>query len=382
MSLAAMASRIKERALELGFHAVGITSAARLAETEEVTLERVRQGLMEGLPWFTEERARLSCRPQELLADAKSVVALAVSYLSDDTPVDPPTGPIGKIARYARGDDYHAVLKVRLKELSDFIHKESGATVSSRPFIDSSPLSERAAARRAGVGWFGKNNNLIVPGIGSWAFLSALILDLELEEDRPLLKSCGSCDLCIRACPTGALVDQYTLDNTKCISFQTIENRGEIPEDLRPEMGQWVFGCDICQDVCPANRKALPQAWDDFKARPGLGDSTPLAPLLQMDGIEYQTRFKGSAVKRAKRRGLQRNTAVALGNTGDTEAVPGLQLALESNDAPLVRSHVAWAMGRIGGKTARRFLERAKAYENDAGVLESIEKALECLSRG
>ncbi len=375
-----LTSRIKERALELGFHAVGITSAARLAETEAVTLDRVRHGLMEGLSWFTEERARLSCRPQELLPNAKSIVALAVSYLTDEPAGDTASGPTGIVARYARGDDYHEALKIRLRELSDFIRKESGATVSSRLFIDSSPLSERAAARRAGVGWFGKNTNLIVPGIGSWAFLSALILDIDLEEDGPLLKNCGSCDLCIRACPTGALVDQYTLDNTKCISFQTIENKGEIPEELRPDLGAWVFGCDICQEVCPANRKAMPLAWDEFKARPDLGESTPLVPLLQMEDAEYRRRFKGSAMKRAKRRGLQRNAAVALGNSGDLEAVPALAVALEENDEPLVRSHVAWAMGRIGGKRGRRSLEKALSYETDASVLKSVGKALECLS--
>lgn len=382
MRASGLAPKIKERALELGFSAVGITSAERLVETEQVTLERVRAGLMGGLPWFTEERARLSCRPQELLPNARSIVALAVSYLSDEGPTNSNSGPAGTVARYARGDDYHDALKSRLKDLSDFISKECGATVSSRLFIDSSPLSERAAAKRAGVGWFGKNTNLIVPGIGSWAFLSALILDIEIEPDHPLVKSCGTCDLCIRACPTGALVDQYTLDNTKCISYQTIENRGEIPEELRPDMGKLVFGCDICQEVCPANRKALPSAWEEFKPRPGLGDSTPLIPLLQTDNPEYQQRFRGSPVKRAKRRGLQRNASVALGNSGDPDAVPALSVSLEQSDEPLVRSHVAWAMGRIGGRKARQALEKARSNDTDINVLESVRKALECMPTG
>jgi len=251
-----------------------------------------------------------------------------------------------------------------------------GYRPGARIFVDSSPLADRAVAQRAGVGWFGKNTNILVHGLGSWAFLAAIILDIDLPEDEPLLTNCGSCDLCIRACPTGALIDQYTLDNQRCISYQTIENRGSIPQELRPLIGDWVFGCDVCQDVCPVNRRAGTTAIPEFEmhdpeaARPSLGG------LLLMETEEYQQRSRGRALKRAKQPGLQRNTAVALGNTGDRGVVEVLEKGLSNPDG-LVRSHVAWAMGQLGGKRARGSLEQARRSEEDRVVGREIQSALE-----
>ena len=381
-----LASFIKERARELGFQAVGITSAADFTSTEEVLLRRIDGGLMDGLSWFTPARARLACRPRELLPGARSIVTLAASYLTPepDIPSAPsrvaglgerPDGPRGRVARYAWGKDYHDVLRARLRELTEALAGELGRRPGARIFVDSSPLADRAVAQRAGVGWYGKNTNILVHGLGSWAFLAALILDIDLPEDEPLLTNCGSCDLCIRACPTGALLDPYVLDNARCISYQTIENRGAIPQELRPLMADWVYGCDICQDVCPVNDKAATSPIQEFQ--PGSAEATQplLTALLDMDVPTYQERFRGSPMKRAKRAGLQRNAAVALGNTRDGATVPALERALMSPHT-VVRSHVAWAMGRIGGKRSRRALEAARRRESDLEVTRELDRAL------
>lgn len=369
----------KQRASELGFQAVGITSAWEFAATEQVMLQRVERGVMAGLSWFTPARARLSCHPEELLPGAKSIVTLAASYLTPG-PALPDEATIlrGRVARYAWGKDYHDVLRARLRALVDDIAKELGYHPNARMFVDSSPLAERAAAQRSGLGWFGKNTNILVHGLGSWAFLAAIILDVELREDEPLLTHCGSCDLCLQACPTGALLDPYTLDNTRCISYQTIENRGSIPRDLRSLMGDWVYGCDVCQDVCPVNRKALTASWEEFQPASAESVRPELVSLLEMDAPTYQKRFRGSAMKRAKRGGLQRNAAVALGNAADPSAGPALERALESPDG-IVRSHVAWAMGRIGGKRARAALETARRKETEPAVRQEVETALQAL---
>ncbi|MBM2827058.1 MAG: queG [Dehalococcoidia bacterium] len=378
-----LARRLKEYAAELGFGAVGVTSAQNFLDTEEVLLDRIAGGLMDGLPWFTPQRARLSCRPQELLPGARSVVALAASYLTQEQEIDKPEGhrPRGRLARYAQGEDYHDVLKERLRRVVQFVARELGYTPGFRLFVDSSPLPEREVARRAGVGWFGKNTNLLVPGLGSWAFLSAIILDVELEEDVPLAKNCGSCNLCIEACPTNALIDPYILDNSKCISYLTIENKGNIPKELREPIGDWVFGCDICQEVCPVNRKALPIGWDEFNPRPTVGSNPLLLPILEMDNASFRETSMGSPVRRAKLRGMQRNATVALGNIGDPDVVLHLGSALESNGEPIVRSHAAWALGRIGGRRARRSLEKARQGEIDPDARREIEEALECISK-
>jgi epoxyqueuosine reductase len=238
--------------------------------------------------------------------------------------------------------------------------------VRARIFVDSSPLAERAVAERAGLGWFGKNTMLLLPGAGSWAFLCEVILDLALEPDTPVQKSCGACHRCLDVCPTGALVAPGVLDNRRCISFLTIELKDRIPRHLRPLMGDWIFGCDLCQEVCPVNRKALPariaalRAYDDEAAYPRL------LPLLALDDAGFRARYRGTPVLRAKRWGLQRNVCVALGNNGDPAAVPALaETLLDEGRHPLVREHAAWALGRFAVPAARQALERA--WRNESG---------------
>ena len=385
MSLAQLSQDVKAAALEVGFDRVGVSDAAPLREAEAAIQQRIADGHLDGLRWFTPERARLATRPGDLLPGARSIVALAASYLGHRPPPERVSGvPRGRIARYAWGRDYHDVLKELARELVARIMGIAGRTVAARIFVDSSPLAERAVAQRAGLGWFGKNTMLLLPGAGSWAFLCEVILDLELASDQPVRKSCGACHRCLDVCPTGALVAPGVLDNGRCISFLTIERKDRIPRALRPPMGSWIFGCDDCQEVCPVNRHALPariaalRAYGDEAAHPAL------LPLLAMDESAFRARYRGTPVLRAKWWGLQRNVCVALGNLGDPAAIPALDAVLcDEARHPIVREHAAWALGRLETPAARHALERAwpAARANGDAVLgEEIELALAATS--
>ena len=364
---------VKRLALDCGFDIARITTADAFSRDEAAALKRIRDGHMDGLSWYTEERVRRANRPQALLEGAKSVISLALSYNTGE-PNAPDSQPRGKIARYAWGDDYHDVIKKRLREFADGLPAIAGRAVSTRVFVDDGPMNDRAAAARAGVGWFGKNTNILTPSHGSWVFLAQVITDIALEPDAPLKKTCGDCVLCIDACPTGAIVAPYVVDNTRCISYLTIELRGAIPRELRPLVGDWVFGCDICQDVCPVNRKATGSLEAAFKQRHDFA-APALTPLLDLDAAGFSARFRRSPIKRAKRVGLQRNVCVALGNIGDPVAVPALANALHS-DSDIVRLHAAWALGRIGGNDAETALRSALDEETDAEVIDEIRLAL------
>ena len=365
---------IRRYAKELGFDVVGFTSAEPFLRDEAAATERIRNGLMDGLPWFTEERVHRATHPKVLLEGARSVISLAISYNTGD-PDASHGGPSGKVARYAWGNDYHDVIKVKLRRFVDGLQERLGTPLKTRIFVDDGPMNDRAAAERAGVGWFGKNTNIISPGLGSWIFLAQVVTDLELEPDAPLKKTCGSCVRCIDDCPTGAIVAPYVIDNRRCISFLTIELRGPIPRDLRPLVGDWVFGCDICQDVCPVNRKASTSKEPAFERRHDFS-APELLPLLDLDQQGFSERFRNSPIKRAKLEGLQRNVCVALGNIGDRDSVPALAKALKNRSA-LVRVHAAWALGRLGGVDAVAALSEALMQEDDGDVLEEIRLALD-----
>ena len=369
-----LAFKVKVLAKSLGFDIAGITSADGFERDEAAALDRVRRGLMDGLAWYTEERVRKANRPRELLEGAKSVVSLAMSYNYGEAEPQG-RGPHGKIARYAWGDDYHDVMKRRLREFADGLPRIADRAVKTRIFVDDGPMNDRAAAERAGVGWFGKNTNILTPSHGSWVLLGQVVTDLDLAADDPLKKNCGECVRCIDDCPTGAIVAPYVIDNRRCISYLTIELRGPIPRDLRPLVGDWVFGCDICQDVCPVNRKAERGKEASFRKRHDF-DAPALIPLLALDDEGFRERFRGSPVRRAKRVGLQRNVCVALGNIGDPVAVPALSNALRHGE-PLVREHAAWALGMIGGVEAKAVLVNALRTESDARVAAEIEMSIE-----
>ena len=364
---------VKSLALEIGFDRVGITDAGPFVRDEAVAVERVRAGLMDGLPWYTEERVRRMNRPRLLLEGARSVISLALSYNTGDPP-DDVAGLRGKIARYAWGRDYHSLIKARVRRFIRELPDVVDGPVRARYFVDDGPMNDRAAAERSGLGWFGKNTNILTPTHGSWVFLAEVVTDLDLTPDPPLKKTCGECVRCIPACPTGAIVAPYVIDNRKCISFLTIELRGAIPRELRPLMGDWVFGCDICQEVCPVNRKAAPTLEAEFRKRHDF-DAPELLPLLDLDEGGFRERFNGSPIRRARKAGLQRNVCIALGNIGDPVAVPALAGVLTGGE-PLVRAHAAWALGQIGGADARAALRAAADSETDPEVIEEITAAL------
>ena len=327
---------------------------------------------MDGLPWYTQARVIRGCQPDELLPGAKSIITVGVSYYVDRPETDGSAGH-GRVARYAWGDDYHQVMKKKLKALAEQLSAHLGSS-QGRWYVDDGPMLDRAAAARGGIGWFGKNTNILSQTHGSWIFLGQLITDLELTSDTPLKKSCGTCVRCIDVCPTGAIIAPYVLDNRRCISYLTIENRGPISNEMRPLIDDWVFGCDLCQDVCPVNFKAAPSQEEAFtKVR---SDVLDLAEILELTEDEFRERFRNSPIKRATRIGLQRNVSVALGNVGDRTAIPPLAKALVEGDA-LVRCHAAWALGQLGGSEATEHLEKAALTEAAPDVQGEISAALD-----
>ncbi len=400
---------IKEYAYSLGFDIVRITSAEEFPDAERIIKERISQGLMDGLPWFTAERTEVSCNPNALLPGARSIIALAMFYLTEQPDEAESDVPRGCISRYAWGDDYHEIIKPKLQQFAIWLRAyghDEVENVETRLFVDTGRMVDRAVAQRAGLGWYGKNTTILTKGWGSWVFLAEIVTNLPLVDglenryDTPLKASCGNCEICLHACPTAALPAPYVLDNTRCISYLTIELRGSIPLELRPLMGNLIFGCDICQQVCPVNkvverrlglRKAdgvvsstlQPldfQPRQGFRPRNGIGSAPELIPLLSLTEEQFRERFRLSPIRRTKRRGLLRNVCVALGNSGDPQAVPALIRALH-DDEPLIRGHAAWALGRIGGEEAKRALHEALASEEDKEISNEIRCALDEFSQ-
>lgn len=433
-----LTEKLKAKAAELGFTLAGILPAGP-SETHRFYLEWLEAGYA-GEMAYLHRHADLKRNPSVLLPGAAltstpSLVALAYPYPAQEPPPDTGNdGFRGRISRYARGTDYHKTVSSKLASLADWLETETGTTVLTRGFVDSGPVMEREMAARAGLGWVGKNAMLIHWEQGSWLFLAELLVDLPLAPDPPknhgkthgdtgndagslagqlgLRESCGSCTACIDACPTGAIVGEKTVDSRLCISYLTIELKGPIPMSLREGMGDWVFGCDVCQEVCPWNQKTpnqetpkqrmpnqkAPKA--DATARQGHGESLrlDLAGLLGLDDDAFRQRFRDTAIWRTKRRGLLRNAAIALGNlvghgmTGNSEGtgsgegtVSGVSF-LSARDAlagairdpePLVRGAAAWALGRFrGDETAHGVLNNALAGEAHSQVREEITGAL------
>jgi epoxyqueuosine reductase len=280
------------------------------------------------------------------------------------------------VARYAWGRDYHKIIPPKLKALAETIIRLGGEGAACRTFVDTGPLVDRAVADRGGLGFVGKNTCVLTGRHGSFVFLSAILTTVELPPDPLATKDCGSCRACLEACPTDAFVAPRRLDATRCISYLTIEHRGSIPTELRPRMGTWIFGCDVCQDVCPWNRARPPAQHEELAPDRGAGPDLDLVELLALDDESFRARFQGTPLTRAKRAGLLRNAAVALGNLGDPAAEPALIHAL-ADPEPLVRGHAAWALSRLGGvsPSGRAALERALATEVDEDVRAELRRA-------
>ena len=378
------AALVKGSAIMAGFDLVRITTAEEFVSEREAALQSIENSLMDGLPWYNPDRVKRGTSPEELLPGARSIICLGLNYFTgeehhadseaEDHHFNEGGSPlVGKIARYARGRDYHRVMKRKMRALVEDLSQQLDSEISARWYVDDGPMLDRAAAARSGLGWFGKNSNILTSELGSWVFLGQIITDLDLEPDAPVKKNCGNCVSCIDVCPTGAIVAPYVIDNARCISYQTIENRGAIPRDIRPLMLDWVFGCDICQEVCPVNRKEVPTREPEFGKR-GLA-MADLTGLLQMTEEQFRARYAGTPIMRARYSGMQRNACVALGNLKNPEAVPALAGALDTG-SPLVRSHAAWALGETGTREAVAVLQGALEVEKDPEVLEEISDAL------
>jgi epoxyqueuosine reductase len=368
---------IADAALELGFVRVGFTRAERLNEAGRKLRTWLASGFHGELDYLAGPEDRAD--PTALLPDAKTVIAVALSY------APPPTllrkgrdGPVleGSIARYARGEDYHLVMKQKLSALADRVEAIVGAPVSHRACVDTAPLLEHATAQAAGIGFTGKSTLTIVPGVGTWVLLGELLIAVELEPSEPLPSACGSCRACLDACPTGAFVSAEVLDARRCISYLTIENQGSIPLELRPKIGTRVFGCDVCQEVCPfnASKAERPRA-PELSPRPEL-ETVDLERLLDMGAAQHRKLVKRSALRRSNRTTLARNAAVALGNSGDPRARPALERALTSHTSALVRSHAAWALGELGATSARAVLAGAARDDENEDVRQEASAAL------
>lgn len=293
------------------------------------------------MDYLASERSRIRrADPKQILPECKSILVLAMPYANSEFQLQ---NSEFRIASYAFGNDYHDVIPPRLQEIVVFIEEQLGHPIPNRYYTDTGPILERELAQRAGLGWIGKNSMLINPQAGSTFLLAEILLGIELEPDEPFSTNhCGTCTRCIDACPTQCILPDRTIDANRCISYLTIENKGEIPEELRPPMQNWIFGCDICQQVCPWNRFSQP-------AEPALETKIPL-PVLTSDLLllssEFNQRFKKSPIARAKRRGYLRNLAVAVGNTGNAKDLPILEQAAQ-DDEPLIRDHAKWAIKKI-----------------------------------
>lgn len=364
----ALKESLIEKAHQLGFSLVGVTSA-RPPESFAKFQEWIAHGRQAGMSYLATERS-LARRadPRQILNECQSILVLAVPYFA-------PQNTSGGVAAYAWGEDYHEVLQPRLQALVRYLEEMVGHSVPNRWYTDTGPILERDIARRAGLGWIGKNSMLINPQKGSYFLLAEILLGIALPVDDPFYSDhCGNCTRCLESCPTGCILPDRTLDAGRCISYLTIENKGEIPDGLREYVGDWLFGCDICQQVCPWNRFAPGEGDTSFAARPGIPPKNP-AEELHLSAEAFNRKFRGSPVKRAKRRGYLRNAATVLGNRGTEAGIKSLTLALQDSES-LVRQHAAWALGKIGGDKASRALDDALALENEPVVIHEIKAAL------
>jgi epoxyqueuosine reductase len=369
--------RVLDLAREEGFAMVRFAPAAPLLAAREAAQTALAAGHVDGMNWISSEWLHRSTDPRQFLQGARSVILFALPYGGEPNQSADDGLARGRIARYARGRDYHRVFEKKLRRIARTLREEFSA--EARATVDYGPLLERPLAAASGMGWLGKSTMLLVPGVGPWVLLGAIATTLELEPDEPLKKTCGSCTRCIVACPTGAISPEgHVLDARLCISYHTIENRGPIPRDLRPQFGDWIFGCDDCLESCPVGSGSH-AGYPDFEPRSSEDTRPALAPLLALDAAAFEERFRGRPIMRAKRDGFLRNVCIALGNVGAVDDFVALVTAL-ADPSPLVRGHAAWAIGALGRRLglddgAARALEQSAAVEQDPWVLEEVRLA-------
>jgi epoxyqueuosine reductase len=371
MNQAEFSANLKQKAAELGFDFCGIAAAVTPPGAE-----RLRQWVESGFAGemsYIPDRADAYAKPGHVLDGARSIVMLGMNYRTA-SPIAPAAGQ-GRVSRYAWGTDYHDVIRARLADLAKWISQQQ-LTCKVRGVVDTAPLLEREFAQLAGLGWIGKNTLLINRQMGSWFFLAALLTDLELEYDEPhKTDHCGTCRACLDACPTNAFVEEYVLDARRCISYLTIELRSEIPYELRAGIGDWLFGCDVCQDVCPWNRFA-PESREPLFAPAAEMNPVELIALFDLSETAFRERFRHTPLWRAKRRGLLRNAAIVLGNRPHPPAIAALVRGLNDDEA-LVRGACAWALGRFESEHARSALKQRSVIESDQSVQAEIASTLQ-----
>jgi epoxyqueuosine reductase len=404
------AAEVKRLGRDVGFDLVRIARAQDLMPERERYLAWIDAGRQGKMAWITPDWASRATSPHTIQPGARSVISVGLSYWGGLRPHEPPRH--GRIARYTWGADYHTIIGERLQ---DFVRRlQARAVGEHRWYVDTGPVMDKAFAARSGLGWQGKNTNILTREFGSFVLLGEILTTLELEPDAPISDGCGSCRLCMLACPTKALGPDYSIDSRLCISYLTIEHRGPIPRELRPLMGSWVFGCDICQEVCPPSAApflattAERRVWaaevrnvlgrgpelraesehdrveislpDGPLYREALRPSVDLLWLLRLSHQQYLDAFRGTAIRRAKVWMLRRNAAVALGNGGDEGCISALTEALEGDDHPIVRGHAAWALGRLSKRfqadEIRRALMDREQSEPDPEVRDEIRMAL------
>ncbi len=363
---------IKAEARRLGFDLAGIAPAVSPGGFSALT-EWIAQGFAGEMQYLPGREAAYE-HPRHVLDGVKSLIVLGTNYHTSN-PTETQSGE-ARVSRYAWGTaDYHDLLRERLKRLGDFLHAQKPGC-RTRGVVDTAPLLERDFARLAGLGWFGKNTMLINKRAGSWLLLSAVLTDLELAADEPHHAShCGTCTRCLEACPTDAFPEPYVLDARRCISYLTIELKAPMPAELREGVGDWLFGCDICQEVCPWNHKAPATEEPAFQPLADLHPADALE-LLGLDEAQFRKRFRNSPLARPKRAGLLRNAAIVLGNQTPAAALPVLMARLDDEE-PLIRGAVAWALGRyVDDPAAKAALTGRLSREEDAAVLAELNAAL------
>ena len=381
-----LASQIKELGLEIGLDIIRITNAESFPEAEKHIIKSVEKGYIPENDYYTSKnisgisnnlnlnKISKRCNPKSILKRAKSIISVAQCYLIEETEdIQDKNQPLGKIAKYDIGNFYYDV-KLKLKKIVDFINQETDFKYKSKNKSCYISLTEKPIAQRAGVGWYGKNGIIITERFGSWVVLGEIITELELDTDESLQRDCGDCTICIDSCPTKAIVSPYVIDRTRCLQYIS-ERPMKVPLDFREVWEDKLYGCTICQEVCPKNYEVKPKK---YKPEYGyVGSRIPLIPLLQITEGEFQNYFAYNQIAMRPREAIKRNAVLALGNIGDTKAVVPLVRTLQEDDSSMVRGHTAWALGKIGGEKAKFALEKALKIEKDKEVREEIINALE-----
>ena len=380
-----LATQIKELGEEIGLDIVRIANAESFPETEKHIIESIEKGYipendyhhkknyLEKTEHINPNKIGKRCNPKSILKRAKSIISVAQGYLIEETEDVQDKGQLcGKIAKYDAGNFYYDV-KLKLKRIIDFINQKTDSKYKSKNKSNYVSLVEKPIAQRAGVGWYGKNGIIITERFGSWVVLGEIITELELETDESLRRDCGDCTICIDSCPTKAIVSPYIIDRSRCLQYIS-ERPMKVSLDFREVWEDKLYGCTICQEVCPKNYKVKPKK---YKPEYGyIGSKIPLIPLLTITEEEFQDYFAYNQIAMRPREAIKRNAALALGSIGDPRAVVSLIKVLREDDNSIVRGHTAWALGKIGGEKAKFTLEKALKSEEDIEVREEIINAL------